>query len=92
MFRRDLPRQERYYVTILLLTTDPGGVFLFAQRRKAHDHLQTRTAEEYLFDHLSALRRVVHTNEDTQIQLVVQIRLTDILHKCTVLTQHFRHR
>ena len=87
----DLSRQKRDYIALLLLTTYPRRIFLFRQRREPNNHLQLRAAEQHFLNHIAALRWVIHANENTQIQLMMQVRLTDILYEGSVATQHFRH-
>ena len=48
-------------------------------------------AEKNLFDHVAGGGRIVHANENTEVELMMQVRLTDVLHESPVFTQYFRH-
>ena len=81
-------RQQRYHITVLLLPANPRRVLLFAQRREAYNHLQARAAEQHLFDHIAALARVIDADQNTQVQLMMQVRLTNVLDIRSVPTQY----
>ena len=91
MARIDLARQHGHHIAVLFLPSYPSRIFLFAQRRETDNHLQSGAAEKDLFDHIAGGGRIVPADENTEVELVVEVRLTDVLHISAVLAQHFCH-
>ena len=91
MPRVDLACEKGHHISILLLTSNPRLIILFGERGEADDHLQFGATEEHLFDHVAALGSILYADEDTEVELVMEVRLTDILHESAVFAEHFRN-